>query len=337
MEVPPFMDELERRIRLANTGQVHRETALSERAENELSILTGRSAATGALGLRRRRRYVRSLLTGMVAALVLGTLLVAGNVAFRPAAGLALVPLLNETPIDGSSRDILEQLIVSARQSAGAGVPPKRGAANETWAASNIVTDEPEAEVFVQPQEVEREWTADLSGRIVARAGEVKWGSETTDHPAEKPGTVLSDGRYEPGQYPAVFSETPPESAAELRGYLASHLGLGSETTSGEWFKAIQDLRVDWTLTGEQNAAILEIIRDLPDVTVAGSVRDRLGREGIAVQTETRADGHFRDVLVFEAGTGVLISAEDIYLGALDEVSLPAMTVLNYTAWKDAQ
>ncbi|GAB2456352.1 hypothetical protein GCM10027029_17600 [Conyzicola lurida] len=285
----------------------------------------------------RRRADARAWITAIVAVLVLASVFFAGNVLTRPVASAATPPLLTGSPVDGTLEDVLERLSVAAQNNQNETPSRQRSIVYETWSANITVGEDKTVDVFVQPQEIERTWSDDLSGRIVTRAGAVKWGEQTESAPAAEPGAVLDDGTFGPGEYPALFPETPPASADEMRAYLSSVLGLSSVSTAGEWFKAIQDLRVDWPLTGGQTSALIQIIKTLPDVVLAGTVTDRLGREGIALETETRADGNFKDILVFDLATGLLLSAEDVYLGGLEDTNLPAMTVLSYTAWKESE
>ena len=93
-------------------------------------------------------------------------------------------------------------------------------------------------------------------------------------------------------------------------------------------------MRYERTLTGPQTAAALDLVAGLSDVTLAGTVTDRLGREGIAIQTE-RASGTHRILLIFSPETGLLLSSESIYLGGIPDFSLEYPTVINYFAWKD--
>jgi len=328
------MDELERRIREANPRPIRRETPLSPRAEQELATLLATPAAESpARALRTRPRYAISLLSGMVAALVVGVLIVTGNIIPDPPASATGLPLLEETPVDGTINEVIDRLIMSARKNPAEKSSSTHRISYEAWSANITVGEDASVDVFVQPQEVERVWSDDLSGHIVMRAGAVTMGVQPEGDSPFEPGDIIDDGKFGPGEYPVLFPEEPPSTASELRAYIAGVLGLTDSSTAGDWFKAVQDLRTDWPLTPAQNVATLELISALPGVTAA-AVTDRVGRHGIALQTETRGGGKFRDLLIFDTVTGLLNSAEDVYLGGLDDINLPPMTVLNYTAWK---
>lgn len=336
------MDDLERRIRAANPSPVRRAAAISGRGEAELQALLGTTPGEAGrpvalLPQPPRHPARRRWIAAMAAVLVLATVFVAGNLVNRPNASMAAPPLLSAVPIDETTAEILGKLSAAAEDIGAATPGSERSIAYEEWSANISVDSDSKMDMFVQPQEAKRTWSDDLSGRIVARAGTVKWGEATASNRAAKPGTVLVDEDFGPGQYPAIFTTAPPTTAPELRSYLAAPLGLNEQSTAGDWFKAVQDLRADWPLDGAQNAALLDLVAALPDVSVAGTVTDRLGRTGVAVETDSRAGGTFRDILIFDSKTGFLISAEDVYRGGLDDVTLPAMTVLNYTAWKEAE
>jgi len=332
------MTDLERRIRAANPIAIGRATPLSSRAEAELQALLATAplatAAPRPAPALKRARLRGAWVTGLAAVLVFVTVFVVGNVTNRPQSSAASSPpLLTSVAIDATVPEILGVLSAAARDIGPSAASSERTVRSEAWSADISVDDESNVTMFVQPQEISRVWNDELSGRVTAVAGEVRWGADSAS--AAEPGTVLVDEEYGRGQYPAIFATRPPSTAAELRSYLAAPLGLDDQSTAGQWFKAVQDLRADWPLDGDQNAALLDLLATLPDVSVAGTVTDRLGREGVAVETESRVDGVFRDILVFDSATGFLISAEDVYLGGLNDISLPAMTVLNYSAWKD--
>lgn len=328
------MDDLERRIRASSPSPVGRNSPLSRRAEDELAALLSTKPNAEIVPVLPGRSDARKWITAIVAILILASVFFAGNVIPRPGASAATLPPLTSSPIDGTLEDVLERLSVAAQNTQNKPASHQRSVVYETWSADIAVGDGRSVEVFIQPQEIKRTWSDDLSGRIQTRAGAVRWGEQTDSAPASKPGTILDDSTFGPGEYPALFPATPPTSAGEMRTYLSSVLGLTDESTAGEWFKAIQDLRSDWPLSGAQTSPLVQIIKTLPDVVVSGTVVDRIGRTGIALETETRADGRFKDILVFDGTTGLLLSAEDVYLGGLEDTNLPAMTVLSYIAWK---
>lgn len=323
------MDELERRIRAANPYPVRRNDLLSERAERELATLL--AEPPGRLVANTRRWRAPLFVSGAAALLVL-VVAVAASLLLAPRAAMAAPPLLEVTPLAGSTDSVIERLTMNARSAVTS--DPTDLIAAETWAADITLTPD-KLSTFVQPREIVRTRTSDLAGEIVVYAGKIRWGSVPVGGQSLIPGTELERQIFTAGQFPLLFTQAPPSDAAELPAYFATYLGTSEHTSTGEFFRAIADLRNEWTLTGPQNAAVLEFIRHLPDIVIAGEVTDRLGRAGVAITTESRSGGAFRDLLIFAPDTGVLFSAEQVYLGSLPDVQLPADTVLNYISWKE--
>lgn len=317
------MDELERRIRDANPHAVRRTDPLSERASRELAVLLAEPRAP------RVPRWRTPLLISSAAAALVIALAVAASV-LAPRAAVAAPPLLEAAPVSFSAHAVLERLAMNARTDS---APRPSGLiVAETWSADVTAATR---SVFVQPREVVRSRATDLGGEITVYAGEVRWGSVPAGYRAPSPGTELERQTFAAGEFPLLFAQAPPDSATELAAYFETYLGTDRSTNAGELFRAITDLRNEWALTGAQTAAVLELVNGLPGVTVAGEVTDRLGRAGMAIATETRSDGAFRDLLVFDRQTGALLSAEQVYLGGIPGIDLDSPTVLDYTAWKD--
>lgn len=323
------MDELERRVRAANPFPVRRGDPLSDRARRELFILLQKGVPP--VDTRRSRRPAR-LIVSAVAVIVVVLVAVAAGTVLAPRAAIAAPPLLEGTPVAESPDRVLERLAMNARTASFA--PPSTRITIETWSADLAVVGG-HLSSFVQPREVMRSRTPELSGEIVVRAGAVKWGAvQSSEHPIA-PGTELERSRYAAGGYPLLFPDAPPRDAAQLPAYFAALAGVGPADEAGEYFRAVMDLRNEWGFNGMQTAAVLELIRTLTGVSVAGRVTDRLGRPGIAVTTETRSGGNFRDLLIFDENTGELLSAEQVYLGGDPTIDLDSPTVLDYIAWKE--
>lgn len=320
------MDELERRIREANPAPVRRNTPLSARAEADLRDILSDSSGARRFGWRRAAIWSATVAASL--ALVLTAV-----VQFTAPRAAASPPPLEFTPIADSVATVLERLGEMASQNDTS--PSASVIVSETWSL-DITVDETETSTFVQPREITRTFRSDGSAEIVVRAGDVRWGFVADDGQAATPGTVLERNLFAATENPRLFSNPPPSSSgAELRNYLDSVFGFTVESTTGEYLRAIQDLRNEWALDGPQTAALTELLASLPDVAVFGETTDRLGRAAIAVGTSTRAGGAFEDVLLFDMVTGALIASEDIYLGGDPSIDLPSTTVVNYIAWKD--
>jgi hypothetical protein len=249
-----------------------------------------------------------------------------------PHAAVAAPPLLHATPLSSSLDDVMKGLSMKARTSTFGKTPTLIVA--ETWSA-DITIGPDHASTYVQPMRVVRTRTATLAGDIVSYAGNVKWGVVPEGKKAPSEGTELDRQTYAAGEYPLLFESPPPTSATEFADYFAAHLGTDATTTTGDYFRAITDLRNEWALDGAQTAALLDFIRELPDTNLAGDVIDRLGRAGVAITTDSRSGGSFRDLLIFNEHTGAILSSEQVYLGGLPEIKLEYPTVLDYVAWKE--
>lgn len=327
------MDDLERRIRAANPHPIDRDAPLSERAERELAALLVTPRETQESRSRRlpaSRRLTIAATTIAATLLVVLTVGIANLLVVRPAAASS-PPLLIPTPIAESTDAVLGRLTTMAR--ANPTTAPSAVIAAETWSAE--LTPGADEVTFVQPREIVRTRNDDLSGSVVTRAGEVRWGVVPDGQAPVQPGTVLEENDFGTGEYPMLFPAPPPDDADELQGYLEQTVGITQASTTGDIFRATVDLRNEWSLDGGQTAALLELIATRDDVIVLGTVTDRLGRTGIALATDTRFDGAFRDILIFDPETATLLAAEDVYLGGIDDIQLEAPAVLNYTAWKD--
>lgn len=325
------MDDIEQRIRAANASPVRRNSPLSERAKLDLTLIVQEPRASHFAEGRRRTR--RTILVSTVAAMAVIALTVLGAVVFTPHAAMASPPLLSVTTIDGSVTQILGKLSRAARALP---APTSTVIRAETWSADITVKDRVTTE-FVQPSEVVRTRLEDLSGEVVTYASGVRWGSAPAGVKVPRKGSELTREKYAAGTYPILFPVAPPDSSGSYAAYFHQYAGTQADSSPGDYFRAIADLRNDWAFNGPQTGAVLDFVGQLPDVSIAGEVTDRLGRPGVAIQTTTRGGGAFRDLLVFDKSTGALLSAEQIYLGGLKDVRLDFPSVLDYIAWKDQQ
>ena len=64
-----------------------------------------------------------------------------------------------------------------------------------------------------------------------------------------------------------------------------------------------------------------------------GTVTDRLGRAGIAVELTSRTRPQFSVTLVLDAETRRIIAADTVYLGGVPELDLPRGSIVEYAAW----
>ncbi len=322
------MDELERLVRDANPAPVQRQTSLSTRAEADLAAILAAPRPTPNPTKKWRRTAIWSSAIAAGLAIIL-----TATIHFAAPQAIASPPLLEYAPVSGSSTSVLERLGEMARTSVASS--SSNVLISETWSA-DITIGEGEATTYVQPREVTRTYRSDGSATFVVRAGEVRWGVVPDDSEAPNPGTELERMELTAADGPRLFVEPPPSTGGPaLRAYIDAALGLSDASTTGDYFAAVQSLRDEWALDGEQTTALTQLLASLPDVTMLGETTDRLGRTGIAFATRTIGDGTFQTVLIFDSASGALIAFENTYLGGNPDVPLPSPSVVNYIAWKD--
>jgi hypothetical protein len=329
------LDDLTRDLRDANPLLTRRDSPLTPRAERELEHLFAPPPAAHAKSLPRLLRLrTMSFATGVAFTAVITIVLTISNLSHPIDSSVAAPPLLHCTKSEHTVDAVLGDLADKARGQGGGVTTPGQTISYEGWAAQ-LTIDEGAGSVFVQPEEVVKRWEADLSGTWVSRAGDVRYGIAAASVRVQPDGTLLRQDDFGPGAFPLVFRDAPPVDRHELGDYLRSNWGIGESAQTIDYFSAIEGLGLEWSLTGAETAGVLELLESLPDVTLAGTVNDRLGREGIAVQTE-RADRTFRMLLLFSTETGMLISSETVYLGGVPAVQLEFPTVFSYYAWKES-
>ncbi|AYF97202.1 hypothetical protein D7I47_02350 [Protaetiibacter intestinalis] len=294
------------------------------RAEAELDAIVARSTIDRPL----RWRVPALAVSGLAGALAI--LFTAVSVFHAPQASMAAPPALEFAATEESVGHLMSRLSSAAESLPGASGSAER-IDYEAW-YSEVIVDEDHAVHYVQPYTVSRVRNADFSGSQTTWAGDIRWGTVPADDDADEPGTLLEELTFNAGEFPLVYTTPPPRSASSLRDYFQAV--LGDSPSTGDYFRAIHDLSLEWVLDGPQMAAVYELVAELPDVTVAGTTTDRLGRAGVGIETATRVG--FRDVLIFDENTGGLLSAEETYLGGLDWLkNTPSPTVFSYVSWKE--
>jgi hypothetical protein len=330
------VDDLERMMRAANPSELRRSTPLTLRAEVELAALLADPVEPPTQPVRDRRGFARIATTvaAIAVTLVIATVIAITDLGPTAVPSAAGPPLLQPTALDVEPATVLASLAIKARLMGTGSGSTTQVIRYEAWSIQVDVADQTTS--FVQPEEVERHCGSDRAGYWEARAGAIRYGVATDEHPAAVPGALLRRDDFATGEFPMAFAEAPPVEPGALEEFLRTSWGLTAESSSVDYFTAIEGLRLEWQLSGAQTAALLELLATRTDVTVAGHVRDRLDREGIAVEA-TAPDGTYRTTLVFSSETGMLLSSEQVYLGGIPDFTLDFPTVTNYYAWKDTR
>lgn len=237
----------------------------------------------------------------------------------------ATPPMLDIRPSLTNLGDVVDRARSQLRD---AGGDATRRASFEGWYLQTDVDDQTGR---ISPQRHDVVWDVDLSGTVTVTAGETYPTDGAED--VSDPGSVIQYDEYSAGEMPILFTAEPPSTVDEMSEYLALALGAPA-TDAASYLSAARVLLSEWTLSGEQHAALLDGLARLPRVQVAGDVVDRLGRPGVALRVTSSASQHFEYLAILSADTGKLIAIETIYLGGLDELRVSSPSVTDYIAWK---
>ncbi|MFC6356339.1 hypothetical protein [Luethyella okanaganae] len=342
------MDDLERRIRAANPSTVRRDSPLTPRAFAELQELTGSAPSVETIPAetipiahpRPSRRRAFTLLgstvafAAAIAVVILVVLPFGGRGSVAHAA--TLDPLSSE-PIGGDAAQLLEKFRM---QLFGSDEAPPSGNQEIGWESWSLAIDNAPggATTSVQPREISVSWSpAELSGTLTVVVGQ-EWDTTTGQrrvgsNVGEPAGTVIQDESFGPGAFPVAYPDEPPVVAAAMKDYLQAWMpGLDDGSNAAAYMRAASDLMQNRQLLPAQEAALIEVVSEQSGISVYGSVTDRLGREGVALQADF--DEHFRQLLIFAPSSGRIIAAERIYLGGLNSYDVPSPSVTEYLAWR---
>jgi hypothetical protein len=167
---------------------------------------------------------------------------------------------------------------------------------------------------------------------------------------AEQPYSVRADGRItrpigsaptagtelkQPGEdgYFGRFPTEPPADANGLAAALREQVPMRDNPDALDYWGAFQVLLNDWTLTPAHHAAMLQILQESGGMKLLGTVTDRLGRDGIAIQLTSPTRTAFEVTIVLDADSRQIIAADVVYAGGLGIVDEPVGSVLEYSAW----
>jgi hypothetical protein len=129
------------------------------------------------------------------------------------------------------------------------------------------------------------------------------------DGSGERRGT--SDGHPYYHTYPAGelswqdTSGLPTDPAALLKVFESGDLGGGTHPSGERLFNTVEDTLLGGYVSPELRSAIYQVLANLPDVELVGTVADHVGREGTEV-TFTHPGG-MRDGLIFDPSTSQVL------------------------------
>ncbi|WP_417561904.1 hypothetical protein [Microbacterium sp.] len=209
---------------------------------------------------------------------------------------------------------------------------PARDAQTVQWQ----VPESQERDPVIVPKRYQWVWNGDGTGHLVATttaAYSVESGKIVAPAgAAPAPGTAVPDPRWANGG--GTFTQAPPRSGAEaLAAYLRAHVPLPTSPDALAYWGALRMLMTEWTLTPQQNAAALQLLEKTGDLSVLGTVTDRMGRAGIAVSIASTVRPQFTVTLVLDATTRRIIAADTVYVGGVNGIDLAPGSVVEYAAW----
>lgn len=313
--------ELTRRLRNARPDLPERGDPLGVAAEKVMQRIT----AEGAPSRWRSPTYLSIAAAAAVALAVTFGLFA----AVRPAPVYAAVtpPLLDITPVEGTSEELLMQLGSHLTRKISAG-----SIRFQSWALALTVGENDAVESVAVEPEVRVVEHSRHGSRIEVRRGQP---FDSLGNKVEVDGYQIGELVWEEdfpvGGFPYVFPDAPTDAGVYAQ-YLQAPSGR-TDLTTGDYLHELRSLLGERSLTGPQTRAALEFLATLPDLDVEGKVVDRLGRSGISFVTSSRMPGEYIDrVIISDDGLGFL-SFETTYVGD-ERPDIQAPAVVSYAAWE---
>ncbi|NLP82257.1 hypothetical protein HF576_00180 [Microbacterium sp. CFH 90308] len=339
-------EELGRLIRALDPARHLSEDELAERQERTWARITAAINADAAGAdrqapgrrTRRARLWWGVSLPALAAALVAVVVVLVVNpfAVPAPAAAQGLPPLRYE-----ASDLTLEQHLERARdrlaESPGP-AEPLREATTIAWYA-HITMDGPDKGTVISPEVMTTTWEENLDMRIKVTAGRSYVVGEGEQPPTREDlapeGSVLRDDQI-PGEQMMIDGEplpflVPGSGLDFYRAYVAEAVAMSEGDTTGA-LRAVEDLLNHWTLTNAQQADLLSVLGEYPELRLLGLTQDRAGREVFGLSAVSGDGGH-EEVLLVSSGTGHIVASETIYLDDDPEVPLPTGSVMSYQLW----
>lgn len=326
-------DEISRRLAAALPELDGRPGQLSSRQEAVLErVITGQAAsrahARTAPAPMRRWRVAAPLAASLAAALVIGVVILTVLVQ-SPVAHAATPPLLTTTPVAGTPRELLTEIAQSVREQ---GRPASDAIVLQQWAWA-LDADSEHPPQLITPERVEIRFLLDGGKEFNAWAAASYDGQGRPVTDSELPvGVHLWSLTSAPGSNGTLFVAEPPTSPSDVGAYFVNE-GVIATGSAAEYLIAVQDLLRSRPLSSAQEAAVIEFLASLADLSVTGKTVDRLGREGIMFTAESAEPTEHTEAILVNASDGIL-AFEETYVGE-GRAELRAPAVINYVAWEE--
>lgn len=317
-------DELARALRRLDPARTPPEAPIPLDAERRLREIVGRPVA-------RRRRPVLAW-TSAAAAVVLVLAIVSGVLWMPAPSAYALTPkpLVYSAVADGASEVIADAQRRLAESTTS--LLPERRSLSLGWYFSGS-PDDAEATVF-RREWVDLRWNEDLSGSIVTTAAEAtNADGDTVPADDPTPGTVVSDMRFVQNQFSPLTRTPPAPTVDAMRALAVASTGASEPLTAGDVMLAVRSLQSEWTLTGSQQSALLDLIGSAPGLRVLGTTHDRLGRPVVGLGGILSGAANADISLLISTETGRIVGYESALVEDNPNLKLPAGSITDYILW----
>ena len=296
-------------------------------------------------GLRRRRRRVGfAFASGIVAAALVGVLVVQpwsqqAAVADEPAVldfEYAAAADIAFSPGRDAAVELLELSTAASRQTSGGGSGPIQHVVTDNWFAELTADEAKSSEGRVIPTVRETWLLPDGSLTVLEHDGKPLSADGRTDADVERPSGVSSEMLPAGTVNPSAASDLPlnPDS---LRDALLVRAGCesapASPATAACIVQAVTDLHSANVIPSGVSAAIWQVMASEPDLRLLGDVTDRLGRDGIGIAIVPPDSSQFRNVLIISPETGALLGTETVLIAEQQDLDLEAPAIFSFTAY----
>lgn len=279
---------------------------------------------------KRRRRWAAGIAT-VAAGITIGLTTTTGATANPPVTPAILqVDADAITPAGPFLRQLAERAAARIEPKTAGGYSYNR---SQLW---SVETDgrKPGADTQVLAQDEQIWWAPGLTGRRIV-----------TSLPPQSPQTVRAEWTValptpefapqlvdapQPEEISLVIDGVPSTDPQTLAGQIAKNEIAPLKPLPR--VRALAEMCRYHVLNPGQRAAVLSVLADTANVIYRGPITDRSNRTGMAFSIDN--DEHTtRDILVFDAVTGSLLSHEQVTLVANAELELPANSVTAYVLY----
>ncbi|MDQ1084982.1 MULTISPECIES: hypothetical protein [Microbacterium] len=317
-------DDLRRAMRRLDTATTPLDAPLPLDAERRLREIVGHP---------RDRTRRRTVTWGSAAAAVVLVLTIVTGVIWMPApsaSALTPKPLVYTAVADDASRVIADAQERLARSTSP--LSPERRSLSLGWYFSGS-PDDAEATVF-RREWVDLRWNENLSGSIITTAAEATDADGDTvpaDDPT--PGTVVGDLQFVQNQFSPLVRTPPAPTAEAMRAIILASTGAPEPLAAGDVMLGVRSLQSEWTLTGTQQAALLDVVAAAPGLRVLGTTEDRLGRPVVGLGGIASGPANADVSLLISTETGRIVGYESALTEDNPNLKLPAGSITDYILW----